>query len=290
MNPAFQQLTMVNDTLTDRLEVGDRGLAFGDGLFETMRLSNGRIPLLPYHLDRLVDGCVRLAIPVTRSSIELSLDRFKAVLSIPSCILKLTVTRGSGGRGYRPPAAVNTSPSLIWQSLPLLDTTSMAHDGVVLQLCHSPIYPNPLLAGLKHLNRLDYVLAARNLSDDPDVQGLLLDPQDNLLETIHHNLFLVKGGILKTPSLQVSGVKGVMRRLILERLAPAASIPVKEGNLALRDLRAADEAFIANSVRGIWPVRRFQEHKWEGAAPVTRLLQHSVEECLKNGLERDGQP
>ncbi len=279
MNTAFQKLTMINDAFVDQLEVSDRGLAFGDGLFETLRLSRGCAPLWHFHLDRLEVGCARLGIAISRAHLDASFQRFvSAIPAETNAVLKLIVTRGSGGQGYRP--LKTCSPTLIWQCLPPADTAHLARDGVALHRCQVPIYPNPNLAGLKHLNRLDYVLAAKALPEIPDIQGLLLDHRGNLLEAIHHNLFFVKDHVLMTPRMSDAGVKGVMRRLILERIAPACSISVQEDDFPIDALIQADEVFLSNSVRGVWPVKLFEQMSWVVPGLVTSQIQSQIEKIF----------
>jgi 4-amino-4-deoxychorismate lyase len=290
---SFRQLTMVNNIFVDQLSVTDRGLAFGDGLFETMRLTAGRIPLLDYHLERLDRGCQALAIPVSRILLESSLETFIAAVSDPApSIIKLIITRGSGGQGCKPPSIQASRPSIIWQSLPLGDNTQLSRTGVTLQSCRVPIYTNPHLAGIKHLNRLNYVMAALDLPANPAVQGLLTDEKGNILESLHHNLFFVKNDRLMTPLLSGAGVKGVLRRLILERLAPSCSLSVEEVEFSIDELLLADEVFLTNGVRGIWPVKALAATQWPAPGPITAKLQSLVEAIFIAGKmvggEREG--
>lgn len=275
--------TLVNGEWTDSVSVYDRGLAFGDGLFETLRYQQGRMPLLPYHLDRLRLGCTRLRIPLDEEALGGALTALVGQLrqaGEPRALVKLMVTRGPGGRGYTPPPRAEVRPTLILQWRPLAETDPQAVAGVTLQPCHTPIFPNPLLAGLKHLNRLDYVLAAQELPEDASVQGLLLDACGKLLECLHHNLFLLVDGRLKTPRLAEAGVHGVMRRLLLEHLAPQAGLEVLAEDLDVTDLAAAGEVFICNSVRGIWPVRGCLAHSWPVPGDVTAYLQSQVDQLF----------
>lgn len=286
-----RQVTMVNGAFVDQLSVADRGLAFGDGLFETMRFVAGRAPLLEYHFDRLELGCRVLAIPLTRSQLQASFAQFVAAISeAPASILKLIITRGVGGQGCKPLSAQASTPSIIWQCLPLNDTARLACAGVTLQLCQTPLYANPLLAGLKHLNRLNYVLAALDLPEDTQVQGLLLDEQGKIVETLHHNIFFVKHHRLLTPRLQHSGVNGVLRRLIKERLASACALVVEEGDFSLDELLLAEEVFISNGVRGIWPVKQLADRQWQVPGPVTAKLQAQVEAVFRTGRLAGGEP
>lgn len=279
-----RQLAMVNDMFVDQLSVADRGLAFGDGVFETMRLAAGRVALLEYHLDRLESGCNILAIPVDRARIKSSLAIFLTAISDPApTIIKLIVTRGAGGRGSKPPAIQTTDPTVIWQCLPLEDTTQLARLGVKLHPCKLPLYSTPFLAGIKHLNRLNYVMAASELSEGGDIQGLLLDEDGKVVESLHHNLFFVKNNQLYTPMLKSAGVKGVVRRLILERFAPSCALTAHEGRYGLADLLAADEVFLCNGVRGIWPVKLCGDKQWQTPGAVTVKLQSMVDSVFAGG-------
>ena len=283
------QLAMVNDVFVDHLSVTDRGLAFGDGLFETMRFAVGRIPLLEYHLDRLELGCRALAIPLSRPLVKSSLAKFVAAISDPGpSIVKLIVTRGSGGQGCRPRSTQFSSPTLVWQNLLLTDTTALSRAGVTLQLCRVPIFSNPYLAGIKHLNRLNYVMAALDLPENPEVQGLLTDEKGNILESLHHNVFFVKSDLLMTPRLDAAGVKGVLRRVILEQLAPVFGLVVREGEFVLDEPLRADEVFLTNGVRGIWPVKELSTVRWSAPGPITAQLQSRIEGIFATGNINDG--
>jgi len=275
-------VTQVNGEWVDSVNVRDRGLAYGDGLFETFLYCQESIPLLGYHLDRLRLGCTRLRIPLDEHLLENALAAFVLRLKqqeAPQAMVKLTVTRGCGGRGYIPPWPADTYSTLILQSQPVA-TSVVTNTGVTLQLCQTRIFPNPHLAGLKHLNRLEYVLAAQELPEDPNIQGLLLDSQGRLLECLHHNLFLIVDGRLKTPRLQDAGVHGIMRRLLMERLAPELGLNVVAEDLELTDLNSADEAFICNAVRGIWPVVASAERQWTQPGAVTMRLQAHLEQLF----------
>lgn len=275
---AQQTTTMINGEWVDRLSVTDRGLTYGDGLFETMRISNGAIPLLMRHLTRLELGCRRLQISLSIGAVKASIDSFLRSAPLETlAALKLIVTRGIGGQGYYPPNPVGTQPTVIIQSLPLSDDGELATGGVTLQVCTFRICGNPALAGIKHLNRLEYVLAAREVSGTPGVQGLLLDETGHILETLHHNLFVVVGGELVTPSLNRAGVKGVMRDLIIEIVAPQLGLAVSETDWPLDFLHQADEVFICNSLRGVWPVRQVSELTWKTPGAITQAIQQTVE-------------
>ncbi|OYY73752.1 MAG: aminodeoxychorismate lyase [Gammaproteobacteria bacterium 28-57-27] len=253
------------------LSLSDRGLHYGDGLFETMAVMAGQVRLLPRHLHRLAHGAARLAIPLPDlSALEAALQ--EAAQALGEGVLKLIVTRGSGGRGYAPPE--DAEPMLILlrypQKLPRPDD---AQAGIVLRLCTLRLARQPVLAGMKHLNRLEYVLARAEWREPEIAEGLLLDTQDELIEAVTSNIFLVQAGRLRTPCLDQCGVAGVMRAEVLA-CAERLGLEVEEGRLHLDDVLAADEVFLTNSLHVMRPVRALHGYReWVGGTLVPRLQQ-----------------
>lgn len=276
----FEPVIFVDGVFNASVSPLDRGLAYGDGVFETCRVSAGQILLWEYHLERLEQSCKRLGIPL---DLDLILNQQKRVLSEAERqnhfegVLKLVVTRGAGGRGYKPP--IHSTPMLCWIFYPGIKPqwTQGALDGVQVRVCQQRLSENPVLAGMKHLSRLDYVLARAEWDDEYD-EGLLLDPESRVVEGTISNIFMVCGGQLITPSLERSGVAGVMRRMILERLAPRLSLPVQVQEVSFTQLQEADEVFLCNSVFGIWPVIELAEARSIG--PTTRELQQAWADWL----------
>ena len=253
------------------LPLSDRGLHYGDGLFETLAVKSGRVRLLPRHLHRLSDGAARLAIPLPDlSSLDAALQ--DAGRALGEGVLKLIVTRGSGGRGYAPPE--NAEPMLILLRYPqTLPTQDDAKNGIVLRLCTQRLARQPVLAGMKHLNRLEYVLARAEWRDSYIAEGLLLDTQGELIEAVSSNVFIVKGGRVVTPCLDQCGVAGVMRAEVLV-CAGRLGLETEEGRLSLDDVLAADEVFLTNSLHGIRKVRALQGYReWAQGTWVVRLQQ-----------------
>lgn len=256
-----------------RLPLDDRGLAYGDGLFETMRVVQGKIPLLDYHLDRLQFGCRALAIDYQPDHIKNCIASMLKHAQSEHCSLKLIYTRGSGGAGFIP--ANCRSPRLALTLKPLLEQSPLT--GIRLYLCSQNLTSNRQLAGIKHLNRLEYVLAANKLPPESGPYGLLLDGNSMVVESLHHNLFVLNGRRLLTPALKDCGVKGVMRRYLLENVASFADIDsiAEVDDLSLADLKHADEMFLTNSLRGVIPVRAFDNKEWD-RTPQTLALQKYV--------------
>jgi 4-amino-4-deoxychorismate lyase len=147
---------------------------------------------------------------------------------------------------------------------------------------NSPRAENPSLAGIKHLNRLDNVLARAEWQDDSAAEGLMLNQAGNLIEATASNIFIVRNRELLTPELSRAGVAGVTRRIICEQLAPAMKLAIIETRLSIHDLEGADEVFICNSINGIWPVTRLLDHT-PGVFPVgeyTRQLQVALDDFI----------
>ncbi|WP_285420726.1 aminodeoxychorismate lyase [Pseudomonas sp. efr-133-TYG-5] len=252
----------------DALSLKDRGLAYGDGLFETIAVHGGRPVLLERHLARLADGCKRLAIAADIELIRSELLAYAAALG--EGVLKLILTRGDGLRGYAPdPAAPGRR--ILQGNPPAAYPAAHGEQGIRLFPCVTRLSVQPLLAGLKHLNRLEQVLARAEWQDSEHAEGLMLDQAGRVIEGVFSNLFLVRDGVLVTADLKRCGVAGVMRGEILFQ-AESSGIPSQITDISLEQLQWADEVFVCNSVYGIWPVRACAALSWP-VGPLTRKLQ-----------------
>lgn len=251
--------------------LADRGLAYGDGLFETMRVEQGKIALLDRHMQRLQLGCRRLHIPLDIQLVRREVCSFAQELQQGVC--KLILTRGDGTRGYGLPQPA--TPRRILQAAPLPQWPAQnAHFGVCLYPCQTRLAIQPLLAGLKHLNRLEQVLARAEWQDPAFAEGLMLDTSGRIIEGVFSNVFFVCGNTLLTPALSGSGVAGIMREQVLE-LAAGQGLAVEITDLYPDQLGRMDEVFTCNSLYGIWPVLEYAGHSWP-AGPLTRRLQSLI--------------
>ncbi|QLF95014.1 aminodeoxychorismate lyase [Pseudomonas sp. ABC1] len=256
----------------ERLTIRDRALAYGDGLFETMRVEGGQPCLFERHMARLQEGCRRLRIPLDDAVLRREVLAYCA--QFDQGVAKLIVTRGDGQRGYAPPEPC--LPRRILQASPLPAYPAVNADaGVELFPCRTRLAEQPLLAGLKHLNRLEQVLARGEWQDPVYAEGLMCDTSGRVIEGVFSNLFLVLDGRLLTPSLQRCGVAGVMRAEIIARAA--SWMPVEQRDVSIAALERAEEVFLCNSLYGIWPVRRLQQRIWP-VGGVTRKLQALLSE------------
>jgi 4-amino-4-deoxychorismate lyase len=261
--------------------VTERGLAYGDGLFETLKVVAGHPQFLELHLARLARDCVRL-------DMQLDLPRLRheiaaAVRQGHSGVLKSIVTRAAATRGYQAARNTPTERLLLFypQSFPAVPVLST---GVSVRVCRQRLAEQPALAGMKHLNRLEQVLARAEWSDPAIAEGLVLDTAGRLIEGVASNVFLVRAGSVHTPRLHRCGVAGVIRELLL-RSVGAIGVPLRETDLTLDDLLQADEVFLTNSVVGIQPVLKIDcLHKRRG--DVTIALQEYFQTlCSRDALE-----
>jgi 4-amino-4-deoxychorismate lyase len=235
------------------LNFRDRGLQYGDGVFETMRVRRREIRLLDFHLERLYSSCRRLKI-VAPSAPELRRELKFIAGRRSEGILKLIVTRGAGPRGYRPSGSERCTRISTLDPVP----GAMMAEGskpARLRLCATPLGINPLFAGLKTLNRLESVMARAEWSDARIWEGLMRDVDGNCVCGTMSNLFLRRGITLMTPLLDRCGVAGVMRRWILQS---AGELQVAERRIRWQDLAAAEEVFMSNAVVGIRSVRSIE--------------------------------
>ena len=260
--------TIINGRMTDCVASSDRGLLYGDGLFETIAVVEGEPAHWQQHLQRLQAGCARLGIEAV-DELLLAEEYRQLVDGAGRAVVKIIVTRGSGGRGYRVPA--RPAPTRIlqlhdWPDLP----PACARQGVAVRMCDMRLGHNPRLAGIKHLNRLEQVLARQEWDDTGIMEGLLLDSGNHLVEGTMSNLFLVRDGVLLTPDLQRCGVAGIMRSQLLA-LADQLSINTEICQLGMADLQAAEEVFICNGLIGIWPVISIDDRKYTRGIITSRL-------------------
>jgi 4-amino-4-deoxychorismate lyase len=243
----------------------DRGLLYGDGLFETVLFVDGRAPLWERHIARLTQSCARLRLDCP-DELQLLRDCATALGTAERAVLRLTVTRGSGARGYAPPRGV--APRRIVAAFPVPEVPVDWYDpGVCVRFCDLRLATQPALAGMKHLNRLGQVLARAEWDDLAIAEGLLCDAEGLVVCATAANLFAVIDGVLTTPPLDRCGVAGVARAEVLARRRDARIAAIDRAALA-----RAEEVFLSSSVRGIVPVRLTPDAQYD-VGKEARLLQ-----------------
>ena len=225
----------------------DRSNTFGDGVFETMLVTGGQVHLLDRHLHRLSIGLERLGIVCSAELVQADINKALSHLSInsdsnPSThILKFVISRGSSVFGYG-------SNDLSINRLVLLKRhLSSEALGLQLMVCDTRLGLQPALAGIKHCNRLEQVLAKKEVEREGFDDGLMLDQAGNIIETTSANVFILEAGQLVTPPIIDCGVAGVMREYVIDQL----DIAVSEATITLERLYKSDGVILTNSVRGL---------------------------------------
>lgn len=272
---------LVGDRMVDRIDPADRGLAYGDGVFETLRVDAARLIWWEAHWARLALGAARLGIALPdQVLIRRNIDAL--IAGQAEGVLKLILTRGAGGRGYAPP--VDSQPTLI---LSLHGTPSSTPvEGIPVRWCDTRLAIQPQLAGIKHCNRLEQVLARAEWNDEAASdqaihEGLMRDTEGYVVCATAANLFVLRDGRWLTPPVDRCGVAGVCREWLL------AHADAQERRLTVEDVESADAVFLCNSVRGILPVAALGARHWPLHASTKQMqrLLADAEPCFDS---RDG--
>jgi len=257
---------LVNGEFGNLISIRDRGFLYGDGVFRTLRASGGQPLHWPLHYQKLQHDCTALGITCPDYAC-LSAELDSLLAEHPDAVFKIIVTRGLAARGYAP--SQGAMPTHIWDVLPLPDyAESRIVQGATLRLCQLRLGHQPQLAGIKHLNRLENVLAAAECADADE--GLLLDSGGSVIEGTRSNVFLVTQHRLITPELKLCGVAGVQRDRVMD-YALRIGMAVEVRKVSLDELLAADEVFLSNSVFGLWPVAGFEQRRWADFKVALRL-------------------
>lgn len=276
-----KNLSLINGEFKNSISVYDRGLAYGDGFFETMlwdsfknkKIINVGVEFWLRHLRRIKDGCRLMQINIP-SDHEINRQRNKILQASlkekKSGLLKMIITRGIGGRGYK--FEKNMTPTIIFLSLPKPKIEKeYLKSGVAVKICETRLSKNTNLFGFKHLNRLDSVLARSEWEDEKIFEGVFVDSKKNILEGTMTNIFFVNKKTLITPPIVDSGINGVMRQVIIDNAKFFFDkLIVEKTNLS--NIENFDQMFLTNSVLKVIPVSRFEKKKFIIKNNVTDLI------------------
>lgn len=242
---------LINGQEVDSLTIRDRAIHYGDGVFETLAVKE-EVPLAwSRHLQRLQLGCETLGFSCPPDSL-LRDESLRLCRNTERGVLKWIISRGEGGRGYQSPECPSPTRILAiyeWPDYP----EAISTQGVNIGICSGRLAHQPMLAGIKHLNRLEQVLLRDEVVKQGNPEGIVLDMEDKVIEGSMSNIFMVKNGDLMTPSLVRCGVAGIVRGAILD-ISPDWGTTAQVKDIALDELLQADEIFFCNSIIGIWPV------------------------------------
>ncbi|MCL1045187.1 aminodeoxychorismate lyase [Shewanella electrodiphila] len=242
------QSVFVNGKPDNTIDALDRGLAYGDGAFATMRVAAGEILFLNTHLQRIEQTCFRLGFTI--SHIELLVLRLEShAKTLKEGCIKLLLSRGVGGRGYAAPTSPDITEVISLHPIPDI-YAQWQSKGITLSLSPVTLGNQPLLAGMKHLNRLEQVLIKQQTLPKNTDDWLVLDADNCLVESSMANIFIVKDNQVKTPAMSQNGVSGVMREHVIDALL-TNDIAVMATKVTLDELLDAEHVFITNSLLGV---------------------------------------
>ena len=270
-------ITLVNGIECNYISVQDRGLHYGDGVFETLAYVDGRIQFLQQHLDRMQHGAGRLGIPFPNESrFDDDIDKLLKYVDTNKGVVKLILTRGQGKRGYRPDK--NSIATRICQYSDWPEhITEWKSQGIDARICNTRASVNASLAGIKHLNRLENVLASSELGTDYQ-EGFLLDNSDNVIEGTMSNIFAVIDNTLITPGLSSAGIAGIMREQILQ-VAEENLISTEIGCVSKDEIVKASGIFICNSLLGVCAVNTI-----DGIQVQSSDITHAIDTALNKRM------
>ncbi len=255
----------------------NRAFRYGDGLFESMRVVNGKIPFYNHHFDRLTRGmkALRIKTPTYFNPHYLKNEISKVVENQKFCRLRLAVWREEGGL-YTP---TSNDPDFLIETAPLVDKNFSLNDlGMTIGIFKDFTLRETPISAYKTSNALPYILAAMFAKENSFDEVLMLNQDGNVAEGFGSNLFLVKNKTLITPSVSSGCVGGVMRQIVIE-MAQKAKIEVKEMNTPLSIVRDADEIFYTNAVQGIKWVENFEVNTYTN--DTAQFLMERLLESIK---------
>ena len=275
---------LINGKFVDELAAHDRGLHYGDGLFETITVENMQLLCWDEHLKRLERGCIKLNIAVPDKNL-LKNEVSELINTESQGVIKIIISRGQGGRGYK--ILENIAPTRIISLYPWpnhYDENSTS--GVKTRICKYRYAKNPFLAGIKHLNRLEQILARSEWNDNSIAEGIVMDSENYIIEGTMSNIFCIIGKTLYTPDLSECGIEGIVRGKIIE-LASNLKFNVEIKKIPLGFLMNAEEIFMCNSIIGVWPVNiidetKFSKHKKTQNIIKTLQEYNSIPKLCKN--------
>jgi 4-amino-4-deoxychorismate lyase len=257
---AHTHLYLVNGSFNQAISPFDRGFAYGDGVFRTIKMVGGLPEYWPQHYQKLVADCA--AINIVCPSAELLMSDLSQLFLADSetenhaAVAKIIITRGEGNRGYTPPAITAPMRVVLKSDMPEYPEKRFS-DGINLTVCETRLAAQPKLAGIKSLNRLENVLARMEWNDSTIADGIMLDMNDNVIECTAANIFARFDDTLITPDLRQCGIAGITRQRITE-LAPTLSLNISVEMFGLEKLCRADEVVICSSLYGAWQVKTVQ--------------------------------
>ena len=259
---------LINGKYSNEIVLSDRAIHYGDGLFETIAIQNKQILCFDTHLNRLEKGCKKLKIPIPNRDI-IKNEISTLIETNDQAVIKIIVSRGQGGRGYKIPEDIEPTRIISLHPWPNY-SRNYSTLGIKTKVCNFRYAKNPALAGIKHLNRLEQILARSEWADNTISEGIVMDTNNFVIEGTMSNIFCIIGRTLHTPDLSLCGVEGIVREKIID-MADKVNFSVEIKNMSLEFLLNADEVFMCNSLIGIWPVNSINEKQFSSYQQTTKI-------------------
>jgi len=267
-----------------KISVYDHGLLYGDGVFEGIRVYDGKIFRLTQHVDRLYESArhIYLEIPMTREKMAEAITSTVRANAKDNGYIRAIVTRGSGYLGLDPRKTTDPQVIIIVDDIALYPPELYEHGLEIATASTIRNHPNALNPRIKSLNYLNNIMAKVEAVNAGCFEALMLNPKGEVAECSGDNIFLVKHGVLKTPPLDAGILEGVTRNAVIE-LARAADIPVLETALTRHDVYAADECFLTGTAAEVVPVVRCDKRQIGTGkpGPITRLLRERFHQLAR---------
>ena len=266
MNP----VVLIDGKKQSKASIFNRNTQFGDGLFETCLVENKKLLFWSNHFERMKLGCDRLKISMIDETLWLSdIKKAFSLMKIDNCIVKLVLSRGESLRGYSYKDNIRPIRITIVSEL----KKNNQDKGFSLEFCNSGYNSNPKLAGIKHCNRLEQVIARAGIKVD---DGIMLDENENVVSVTQGNIFCVQGNRLITPNLDKCGIEGTRRAVIL-KIAVDLGFDINIKNLSVAELLRSDEVFISNSIQGVGPVNQIEDFVYS-KHKITEIISETLKE------------
>ena len=259
----------INGQESSHVDASDRGLLYGDGFFTTMKVRNNQIEHWALHMERISFSATRLKFPAIDIQIlEQEITHFIESQAESNGVIRLTISRGAGARGYRAPQNAVIQRILSWSDF--VPDLSDFESGVELAICQTPYSINSALAGVKHLNRLEQVLAQEEVAESC-FDGIML-ANGLIVGGTKTNIYFYLDGVWLTPTLNEAGVDGTVRRWLL-----ATNLECKQADLGLDILNNAKHCMVSNALYGLVPVTKIAQHRYQ-KYPKIEALQNSYQQ------------
>jgi 4-amino-4-deoxychorismate lyase len=261
---------LIDGKKQSKASIFNRNTQFGDGLFETCLVENKKLLFWSNHFERMKLGCDRLKISMIDETLWLSdIKKAFSLMKIDNCIVKLVLSRGESLRGYSYKDNIRPIRITIVSEL----KKNNQDKGFSLEFCNSGYNSNPKLAGIKHCNRLEQVIARAGIKVD---DGIMLDENENVVSVTQGNIFCIQGNRLITPNLDKCGIEGTRRAVIL-KIAVDLGFDINIKNLSVAELLRSDEVFISNSIQGVGPVNQIEDFAYS-KHKITEIISEALKE------------